>query len=101
MRPEYEIERELQRAATAKQIVSEPLYIEAWDTLRASYVEALVATPINDEKQKTQLQIAIRVLDGLKNTFSGFMQTGAAAVHEIELRKKTMRERASDLWPIR
>jgi hypothetical protein len=80
---EYKLQQDASRGARAKQILEDPILIEAFDAIRADYLEKLVSTTTMETAAREKLYMGVRVLDEVKAHFNTVIARGAVAVSDL------------------
>ena len=75
---------EIARADQAKQILENPLYVEALSTVREALIEHLLNTRVAEEVERDRLYITIKALDLVHQHIKSVLETGTLAEKEQE-----------------
>ena len=86
-----EIKDEIVRGQDAKRILNEPLYNEAFDTVKNGIVSAMMQSGIGDNETHNRLVISLQLLEQLKRALQNVMETGQMA--EIQVKEKSFLKR--------
>ena len=73
---------EIARADQAKQILENPLYVEALSTVREALIEHLLNTRVAEEVERDRLYITIKALDLVHQHIQSVLETGTLAEKE-------------------
>jgi hypothetical protein len=83
MNDEFRLQQDATRGARAKQIAEDPIVVEAFDAIRADYVEKLLSTNVMETAAREKLYMGVRVLDEVRAHFNIIVQNGAVAVSDL------------------
>ncbi len=83
-----DIAKELDRALLAKQLVENPIYIEAMNALRDGIIAQWENCPIRDTEGQHELKLMLKLLNDLQLNISRVIDTGKLAEIEIERKRK-------------
>ncbi len=89
MTDQKELDR--QRGVNARQLLENPLLMEAFAETRAEYLAAWEKTPVRDHEGREQIWLMVRTLDKVKGHLQTVMDGGQLAEHELtqlEARKR-------------
>lgn len=86
-------EEHIKRQHKAQQILTDPLWTEAWETYRLK-VFSLIENAKTDEAT-IRGKLMLGVASDVRAYLEGLINTGKAAAHEIKLEQ----ERKKKLWP--
>ena len=86
-----EIKDEIVRGQDAKRILNEPLYNEAFDTVKNGIVSAMMQSGIGDNETHNRLVISLQLLEQVKRALQNVMETGQMA--EIQVKEKSFLKR--------
>ena len=75
---------ELRRADEAKRLLDNPLFKEAFETIRKALIEHLLNTRVAEEVERDRLYIAIKALDLVEQHIQSVLETGKLAKKEQE-----------------
>jgi hypothetical protein len=75
----------LQRMESARQVMDNPMYREAWTLIRSAYVEKMGKVKPTDTEALQQIALSMQNLDRLEKIINGFFNQGKV---EIEKRKR-------------
>jgi len=73
---------EIRRAGEAKQILDNPLFKEAFSTVKEALVEHLLNTRVAEEVERDRLYITIKALDLVYQHIQSVLETGTLAEKE-------------------
>ena len=73
---------ELRRADEAKRLLDNPLYKEAFITIREELIKHLLNTRIAEELERDRLYITIKALDLVEQHIKSVLETGTLAERE-------------------
>ena len=85
-------EETIHRANKARQILEEPLLIEAFSIMEKDVIEMFVSCPERDREGLQLLQQHIRNVRKLKNILLGIIENGKMAEHQIR-QKESLKDR--------
>jgi hypothetical protein len=74
---------ELERGNSAEQVLTNPIFNEAWVMLEAELVKTLRDAPFDDIDGLKNVKITLRLLERLKSVFIETMQTGKMAALQL------------------
>lgn len=77
---------EITRGKDAQRILNEPLYQEAFASVRDGIIKAMTQSAMGDEKTHNRQVIALQVLEQLKRQLQTVMETGQ--MEEMQLKDK-------------
>ena len=75
---------EIRRAGEAKHILDNPLFKEAFSTVREGLIEHLLNTRIAEEVERDRLYITIKALELIEQHIRSVLETGTLAEREQE-----------------
>jgi hypothetical protein len=75
---------ELRRAEEAKRLLDNPLFKEAFKTIREELIKHLLNTRVNEELERDRLYITIKALDLVQQHIQSVLETGRLAEREQE-----------------
>ena len=75
---------ELRRADEAKRLLDNPLFKEAFTTIREELIKHLLNTRVADEMERDRLYITIKALDLVHQHVQSVLETGRLAEKEQE-----------------
>jgi hypothetical protein len=75
---------ELRRAEEAKRLMDNPLFKEAFTTIREELIRHLLNTRVAEEVERDRLYITIKALDLVKQHIQSVLETGKLAESEQE-----------------
>ena len=75
---------ELRRAAEAKRLLDNPLFKEAFSTIREELIKHLLNTRVAEELERDRLYITIKALDLVQQHIQSVLETGKLAENEQE-----------------
>ena len=75
---------ELRRADEAKRLLDNPLFKEAFSTIREELIKHLLNTRVNEELERDRLYITIKALDLVQQHIQSVLETGKLAENEQE-----------------
>jgi len=75
---------ELRRADEAKRLLDNPLFKEAFTTIREELIKHLLNTRVNEELERDRLYITIKALDLVEQHIQSVLETGKLAENEQE-----------------
>jgi hypothetical protein len=75
---------ELRRADEAKRLLDNPLFKEAFKTIREELIKHLLNTRVNEELERDRLYITIKALDLVQQHIQSVLETGRLAEREQE-----------------
>lgn len=84
MSDEGKLREEMDRGSKAAELLRNPIFAEAIDTLRSRYATQWADTQMSESDERERLYVAINVLEDIYNHIVGTMQTGEMAGHEID-----------------
>ena len=73
---------ELRRADEAKRLLDNPLFKEAFKTIREELIKHLLNTRIAEELERDRLYITIKALDLVEQHIKSVLETGTLAERE-------------------
>ena len=85
-------EETIHRANKARQILEEPLLIEAFSIMEKDVIEMFVSCPERDREGLQLLQQHIRNVRKLRNILLGIIENGKMAEHQIR-QKESLKDR--------
>ena len=85
-------EEMIHRANKARQILEEPLLIEAFSIMEKDVIEMFVSCPERDREGLQLLQQHIRNVRKLRNILLGIIENGKMAEHQIR-QKESLKDR--------
>ncbi len=80
--------KDLDRALLAKQLVDNPIYIEAMNAVRAGIITQWENSPIRDTEGQHELRLMLKLLTDLQHNINRVIDTGKLAEIEIERKRK-------------
>jgi len=75
---------ELRRADEAKRLLDNPLFKEAFKTIREELIKHLLNTRVAEELERDRLYITIKALDLVQQHIQSVLETGKLAENEQE-----------------
>ena len=75
---------ELRRADEAKRLLDNPLFKEAFSTIREELIKHLLNTRVAEELERDRLYITIKALDLVQQHIQSVLETGKLAEREQE-----------------
>ena len=75
---------EVRRADDARQLLDNPLFKEAFATIRKELIEHLLNTRVAEEVERDRLYITIKALDLVEQHIKSVFETGKLAEREQE-----------------
>ena len=75
---------ELRRADEAKRLLDNPLFKEAFTTIREELIKHLLNTRVAEEMERDRLYITIKALDLVHQHVQSVLETGTLAEREQE-----------------
>jgi len=75
---------ELRRAEEAKRLLDNPLFKEAFKTIREELIKHLLNTRVAEELERDRLYITIKALDLVQQHIQSVLETGKLAESEQE-----------------
>ena len=75
---------ELRRADEAKRLLDNPLFKEAFKTIREELIKHLLNTRVAEEMERDRLYITIKALDLVEQHIQSVLETGKLAEKEQE-----------------
>ena len=75
---------ELRRADDAKRLLDNPLFKEAFKTIREELIKHLLNTRVAEEVERDRLYITIKALDLVEQHIQSVLETGKLAEKEQE-----------------
>jgi len=75
---------ELRRADEAKRLLDNPLFKEAFKTIREELIKHLLNTRVAEELERDRLYITIKALDLVEQHIQSVLETGKLAESEQE-----------------
>ena len=73
---------EVRRADDARQLLDNPLFQEAFATIRKELIEHLLNTRVAEEVERDRLYITIKALDLVEQHIKSVLETGTLAERE-------------------
>ena len=73
---------EVRRADSARQLLDNPLFQEAFATIRKELIEHLLNTRVAEEVERDRLYITIKALDLVEQHIKSVLETGTLAERE-------------------
>ena len=83
MADETELRRDALRAEQARATLESPVFVEALAALEKAYLDAMIATPINDDKSREKLFLAMRTLPAIRRNLETMLMHGTVAVKQL------------------
>ncbi len=83
MADETELRRDAARADRARALLSDELLTEAFEKLRAYYIDELIASPVSDAVRREKLFFAARVLPAVRNNLEKYLIDGTVAAKQL------------------
>ncbi len=83
MADETELRRDAANADRAKALLSDELLMNAFEQLRALYVEELLASPASDAVRREKLYLAARIVPAVKANLEKLMMDGSIAAKQL------------------
>lgn len=80
---ESDLRREALKAEQARAILDSPVFVEAFAALEKAYLDAMLATPINDDKSREKLFLAMRTLPAIRQNLETMLMHGSVAVKQL------------------
>lgn len=80
---ESDLRREALKAEQARAILDSPVFAEAFAALEKAYLDAMLATPINDDKSREKLFLAMRTLPAIRKNLETMLMHGSVAVKQL------------------
>ncbi len=93
MTDEIELRRDAARADRARALLGDELLTEAFDKLRALYVEELLASPAADAVRREKLYLAARIVPAVKAYLEKVMMGGSVAAKQLANLEADMRSK--------
>ena len=87
------LQKDLSRAAQAKELLEHPVFAGAVDAVRAAIVHQWATSPIRDTEGQHELRLMLKLLDDLPLNIKGALNDGSLARVEIERQSKIDRMR--------
>jgi hypothetical protein len=75
---------EIKRGREAEQLMNNPMFKEAVESVKAGIIDAMEASGITDEKGHNKLVIALQTLEQIKKHIKTTMETGKMAQIQVE-----------------
>jgi len=85
------LESEIERGNEAAQLLRNDMFKEAFETLSAYYVEALLNTDLDDDQGRERLYLSVHVLRDIHAHIESVMRTGQMAGVQIDEAKQGRR----------
>lgn len=79
-----ELSEEQRRGELAADVLENPLYREAFDSVRAGIIHAWETAPIRDKEGQGELKLMLKLLTDVQRNLETTMQTGKMAKIQIE-----------------
>lgn len=79
-----ELSEEQRRGELAADVLDNPLYREAFDSVRAGIIHAWETAPIRDKEGQGELKLMLKLLTDVQRNIETVMQTGKMAQIQIE-----------------
>lgn len=73
---------EIDRAARAKRLLEDPLFVEAADTVRNALVDRWRTSPVRDAEGRETAFLMLRMLDEVVSHLASVISTGEMARHK-------------------
>ncbi len=83
MADETELRRDAQRADRARALLNDELLTEAFEKLRAMYVEALLSSSASESMHREKLYLAARIVPAVKANLEKLMMDGSIAAKQL------------------
>lgn len=87
-------DEELRRGDMARQIIENPIYSEAWQSVRDAIISAWESAPIRDKEGQNELKLMLKLLTDVRRNVETVMQTGKMA--RIQIERESMFKKAVD-----
>lgn len=85
------------RAIHAQQLLNDPLFQEAFDTVRAACIEQWEKTPARDVEARERIWTMVKLNERLKLHYESIINDGKmAAAEAAEIERKRLMERVRD-----
>lgn len=92
------LDNDLERAQQAKQLLDNPVYREALESVRSAIVSAWSNAPIRDVEGQHELKLMLKLLTDLENNITRVVNDGKIAQIEIERQKTPIAEKVRNIW---
>jgi broad-specificity NMP kinase len=73
------IERDRNRGVRAREVLENPLVVEAFDAIKAEYLEAWEKTPARDQEGRERLWVMVKLIDKVKMHLGQVVDAGKIA----------------------
>ena len=77
-------EQQIYDAARAKEVLENPAFEQAFDTIRQEYTQAWQNSPARDAEGRESLYLMIRLTNKLQATLTGMLENGKMASINLE-----------------
>ncbi|HET8730489.1 MAG TPA: hypothetical protein VFM34_05200 [Moraxellaceae bacterium] len=77
-----QLDEEIRRAESARQVIEHPLFQEAFNTLRAEVVQQWETSPASDTEGREKLWLILKAADRAQAHLVSLMETGKLAAAE-------------------
>ena len=77
------LDTEVNKAHRAKTLLEDPMFREAFETLKTEYQNALLATKHNEDEQRKALWLAWHLTDKIEQHFKTAVETGKLAQAQL------------------
>lgn len=81
-------DEDLRRASRAKQLMDDPLIVEAFDTVERALVDKWMNAPVGDAEGREDCFRMLWSMRAFKAHFDGVLANGVFAAHQIERQNK-------------
>lgn len=75
---------EVRRGEEARQILENPMYIDALQSVRNGLISSMSQSPMGDEKTHNRLVIALQLLNQIEKSLRTHMETGKMAAIQLD-----------------
>lgn len=83
-----ELEQAVQRGNEARQILVNPVFVAAKQSLKDKYLSDIVRSKEAEQSVREQAYIKLRVLDDVVSELSVIEQSGVVATHNLETKRR-------------
>jgi len=91
-----ELEQKVARGARAKEILSDEVYTETFETVKQGLIDLWANSPARDSEGREKAYLMLGMLNKLQLVLQTTMETGMLAAADLK-HQRTMLERAKDL----
>ena len=78
----------IQRAREAERLLSNPLFVEAFDKVRGGLVSSMETSPLGDKETHNRLVIALQLLGQIEKRIKEVAETGKLTAIQVEQKRR-------------